>query len=132
MSSSVLVSEAISFLNGAHLNPRGQLSKLFRRYYQTRTASPPNTGAVSVEASPSLSSLVLSELGVNHLNKEQLSQALANCWTSLDSHSVNSGTITVCDVLKQCRGTYWYMYCVSCAIYSIAGNFGEVFDLANL
>lgn len=105
MSSSVLLSEAVSFLNGAHFNPRGQLSKLFKRYYQTRTTTPPSTGANSVEPSPSLSSLVLSELGVNHLNKEQLSQALTNCWTSLDSHSTSSGTITVCDVLKLCRGT---------------------------
>ena len=96
----------MSFLNGAHLNPRGRLSKLFRRYCQTRAASPSNTGASSVEASPPLSSLVLSELGVNHLNKEQLSQALANCWTSLDIHSTNGGSINVCDVLKLCRGTY--------------------------
>ena len=106
MSSSILLSEAVSFLNGAHLNPRGHLSKLFKRYYQARTTSPPSTGASSVEPSPSLSSLVLSELGVNHLNKEQLGQALANCWTSLDRHSTSSGTITVCDVLKLCRGTF--------------------------
>ena len=104
--SSSILSEAVSFLNGAHLNPRGQLSKLFRRYYQTRSASSsPNAGVSSVEASPPLTSLVLSELGVNELNQKQLSQALANCWTSLDSHSINSGTITVCDILKLCRGT---------------------------
>ena len=103
MSSGVLVSEALSFLNGAHLNPRGQLGSLFRRYYQTLTATPSNTKTNTVESSPSLSSLVLSELGVNHLNEGQLNQALTNSWTSLDSCSVG-GTIKITDVLKQCRG----------------------------
>lgn len=106
VSSSGLISEAVSFLNGAHLNPRGQLSNLFRRYHQTLSSTSTTSRGCSTQVhTPSLSSLVLSEIGVSHLNEEQLGQALSNMWTSLDSHSVGN-SITVSDVLKQCRGTY--------------------------
>ena len=104
MANSGLVSEAVSFLNGAHLNPRGQLSSLFRRYHQTlSTASSTISDGGSSQPTPSISSIVLAELGVDKLTNEQLSQALANSWTSLNIDAVGS-SITVNDILKQCRG----------------------------
>ena len=104
ISSSTLLSEAVSFLNGAHLNPRGQLSNLFRRYHQTlSTVSSTVSDGGPLQSTPSISSIILSELGVDKLDNEQLSQALANSWTSLDVRAVGGG-ITVNDVLKQCRG----------------------------
>lgn len=104
ISSSALLSEAVSFLNGAHLNPRGQLSSLFRRYHQTlATASSTISDGGSSQPTPSISSIVLSELGVDKLTNEQLSQALANSWTSLNIHAVG-GSVTVNDVIKQCKG----------------------------
>lgn len=106
ISSSALLSEAVSFLNGAHLNPRGQLSNLFRRYHQTlSTVSSTISDGGSSQPTPSVSSVVLSKLGIDKLTNEQLSQALANSWTSLNIHAVGAN-ITVNDVLKQCRGKW--------------------------
>ena len=108
VTSTALVTEAVSFLNGAHLNPRGHLSNLFRRWHQTlsSTSTMASSGATAGQSSPSLSSLVLSELGVDRLDKDELSRALSNTWTSLDSQSVGGASITVSDVLKQCRSEF--------------------------
>ena len=111
MSSAALVTEAVSFLNGAHLNPRGHLSNLFRRWHQTlssasTTAASRSSGATAGQSSPSLPSHVLSELGVDRLDKQEVSRALSNTWTSLDCQSVGEASITVSDVLKQCRSEF--------------------------
>lgn len=62
-----LVSEALSILNGAHLNSTGRLGNLLRRYHHslstTRDASNSDT---DTHRSPSIHSMVFSELGVNH------------------------------------------------------------------
>ena len=114
LGSSVLLSEAVSFLNGAHLNPHGHLSNLFRRCHQTLASASSNTisGGSPRPSSPSLPSIVLSELGVSDLSNEQLKRALSNSWTSLDSHAVGD-PVTVCDVIKQCQCMYMYLLCVS-------------------
>ena len=104
VASTALVSEAVSFLNGAHLNPRGQLGNLFRRWHRSLSSTTPATGVTSGQSSPSLPSLILSELGVDQSNRAEMSQALSNPWTLLDSCR---SSITVSDVLKQCKSEYF-------------------------
>ena len=99
----------LDFLSGAHFNTPGHLRNLYKCCYQTLTATPFSSRATNSVDPYSSASVVLAELGVNHLNEKQFSQALANCWTSLDKH-VFGGAMTVCDILVQCRCKQICMY----------------------
>ncbi|XP_064397881.1 uncharacterized protein LOC135344579 [Halichondria panicea] len=89
----VLLSEAVSVLNGAHLNPAGRLGSFFRRYHHVVAT------ATETDDSAPLSSALLSELGIRGLNSVQWRRAMEGVLTT--SPPV---TPTVQSIIRQYTG----------------------------